>query len=51
MKCANDKCKWHGAGGECRLFAGAAARECKYREGAPKPPAKTTTETRKGKAK
>jgi hypothetical protein len=48
MKCANNKCKWHGAGGECRLFVGAAAAECKYRKAAGKA-AGTATATRKGK--
>lgn len=50
MKCANDKCKWHGAGGECRLFAGVAAAECKYRQAAGKA-AGTRTATRKGQPK
>lgn len=50
MKCGNDKCKWRGKDGGCRLFAGDAARECKYREAAAKAPAKTRT-TMKGTQK
>ena len=49
MKCANDKCKWRGADGACRLFAGAAADDCKYRVAAAKAPAKTTRTNPKGK--
>ena len=48
MKCGNDKCRWRGADGGCRLFAGDAARECKYLVAAAKAPAKTMT-TAKGK--
>ncbi len=49
MKCGNEKCKWHGGDGECRLFAGAAIQECRYRVEAAKAPAKTAKAEKKGK--
>ena len=50
MKCGNDKCKWRGEDGGCRLFAGAAVGECKYRQASGKAAEpKTRTTNRKGK--
>ena len=48
MKCGNEKCKWHGGDGGCRLFAGAAIPECKYRVAAAKAAPAKTTAARKG---